>query len=536
MKKIFSMITLTVLMVALAGSCTKNFEERLDKTDADVATLKAAIGQYEKLQSDITTVLQALRAEVGTRPASEQQSVWNCINALQSQSNAFDAALKALQKLVGETSVDEQISEAVENLVNTYSLDELASTLKSLEEEVARKFDVQSLEKQINQLSKTVREIDYYLARINAFYGLVQSVAILPQYDDGSIKADGEGLVDFKCVVTPASALAGISKSDLTKCFTLTLCTAEAKTKAGERVEITVTSVEVADSENGFVKITADIFEYIPEDDSQTLMLALNLKLGASNLTSEFVPVTVAGPALPEGALPGEFTVNAGGKKVHFSKGNLWADASGASPVFYFETNQYDFQTSWSTSHVSHFYWSKNASVAIAETYSDAAASDGDLFFTNATTETPKSDFTVKGVTGKYRTLSAEEWQYLFDTRTVNGGTEEGKSYQRATINSDATSVYGMILYPDNYTSQTGATSYASTEWTTMEENGCVFLPAAGGRNNSTIVFEVGGSGYYWSSTASGSDKAGYVGFCSSWFFKNSNNRVYAYSVRLVTE
>ena len=41
MKKILSMIALTVLMVALAGSCTKNFEERLDKTDADVATLRA---------------------------------------------------------------------------------------------------------------------------------------------------------------------------------------------------------------------------------------------------------------------------------------------------------------------------------------------------------------------------------------------------------------------------------------------------------------------------------------------------------------
>ncbi|MCQ2151606.1 MAG: hypothetical protein MJY70_00950 [Bacteroidales bacterium] len=532
MKKILSMIALTVLMVALAGSCTKNFEERLDKTDADVATLKAAIGQYEKLQSDITTVLQALRAEVGNRPASEQQSVWNCINALQSQSNAFDAALKALQKLVGETSVDEQISEAVENLVNTYSLDELASTLKSLEEEVARKFDVQSLEKQINQLSKTVREIDYYLARINAFYGLVQSVAILPQYDDGSIKAGGDGLVEFKCVITPASALAGISDAELAKCFTLTL--AAVGTEAGESAEITVTSAE-ADPESGIVKITADISEYIPEDGSQTLMLALNLKLGASNYSTEFVPVYVAGSALPEGALPGEFTVNAADKKVHFSRGNLYWDGDS----FELETNQYDFldSDSWDASHVSHFYWSKDASVAIAATYSDAAASDGDVFFTNATTVTPKSDFTVKGVTGKYRTLSADEWQYLFDTRTVNGGTEEGKSYQGATINSDATtSVYGMILYPDNYTSQTGATSYTSTEWTTMEENGCVFLPAARGRNNSTTVFDDGDWGFYWSSTARGSDKAGYVGFCSSMFLKNSNNRVYAYSVRLVTE
>ena len=47
-----------------------------------------------------------------------------------------------------------------------------------------------------------------------------------------------------------------------------------------------------------------------------------------------------------------------------------------------------------------------------------------------------------------WRTLTKDEWTYLFNTRIVNGGTGEGKSYQRATINSDATSVYGMILYP----------------------------------------------------------------------------------------
>ena len=96
MKKILSMITLTVLMVALAGSCTKNFEERLDKTEADAAALKAAIGKYGNLQSDIAAVLDALKKDVGSRPASEQQSVWNCINALQNQKSTFDAAIKTL--------------------------------------------------------------------------------------------------------------------------------------------------------------------------------------------------------------------------------------------------------------------------------------------------------------------------------------------------------------------------------------------------------------------------------------------------------
>ena len=460
MKKILSMIALTVLMVALAGSCTKNLEERLDKTDADVATLQAAIGQYEKLQSDITTVLQALRAEVGNRPASEQQSVWNCINALQSQSNAFDAALKTLQKLVGETSVDEQISEAVENLVNTYSLDELASTLKSLEEEVARKFDVQSLEKQINQLSKTVREIDYYLARINAFYGLVQSVVIRPQYDDGSIKADGEGLVEFECVVTPASALAGISKSDLTKCFTLTL--AAVGTEAPESAEIAVTSAEVADSENGIVKITADISEYIPEDDSR-LMLALNLKLGASDYSTDFVKVTIV-YAAPEGFVY-LGVKNAKGKPLYWAKKNLGANnpwdygdyymwgapvkaytkLEGTSFTFGDKPEIYKNET-WdkegcfwweNCNHTNGVYdYPNNLSVFTKYVPQEQASTYGkDGFYDDKTVLEPEDD-AATATTEDWRTPTSEEFQALCD-----------KCYWEWTDNYNGTSVKGVIVY-----------------------------------------------------------------------------------------
>ncbi|MCQ2152686.1 MAG: hypothetical protein MJY70_06515, partial [Bacteroidales bacterium] len=232
---------------------------------------------------------------------------------------------------------------------------------------------------------------------------------------------------------------------------------------------------------------------------------------------------------LPEGALAGEFSISAI-KKVYFSQGNLYWDGDS----FEFETNQYDVRSSWSTSHVSHFFWSKSAEVAYAETYSESGTAGTDIFFTNATAETAKSDFTVNGVTGKYRTLSTAEWEYLFKTRTVNGGTGEGKSYQRATINSDATGNYGMILYPDNYTG-TAKTSYTSAEWASLEAAGCVFLPAAGYRNGSNVNY-VGEYGYYWYSSAF--DDFAY----SVYFFSNSvslgclGSRHFGYGVRLITE
>lgn len=259
---------------------------------------------------------------------------------------------------------------------------------------------------------------------------------------------------------------------------------------------------------------------------------------------------------LPAGALPGVFTVADDGgktiKQIYFSQGNLWYGKVGdaQTATFNFEANQYDFQSSWSTSHVSHFYWSKDERVAYSEDYNNANTTYGitpdqnDVFFTNETVTTAKAGFTVN-VNGKnqsgWRTLSTKEWQYLFNTRTFNNGANigEGNSYQRATINSDATSVHGVILYPDNYTLQTGATSYTSKEWTTMEENGCVFLPAAGRRDGFDVNF-VGDFGCYWSSTANDEDYAYGVDFDSYFVHPvhpvNYGFRSSGYSVRLITE
>ena len=253
--------------------------------------------------------------------------------------------------------------------------------------------------------------------------------------------------------------------------------------------------------------------------------------------------------ALPAGALPGVFTVsNDDGqttKQIYFSQGNLWYGKVGEAQTatFNFEANQYDTtQTSdddWDATHVSHFYWSKDERVAYSYDYDTANSTYGitpdqnDVFFTNA--DGFKVNVGDKEQSG-WRTLSTAEWQYLFSTRTVNGGTKEGKSYQRATINSDATSVYGVILYPDNYTLQTGATSYKSTEWTTMEEKGCVFLLAAGIRNYS-YVYNVGDSGYYWSSTADGENSACRVYFDSYDVSPDDDgDRYLGFSVRLITE
>ena len=118
----------------------------------------------------------------------------------------------------------------------------------------------------------------------------------------------------------------------------------------------------------------------------------------------------------------------------------------------------------------------------------------------------------------------------------------------------------GLLIFPDDFSSwpsgvgdepQTFNTNssnwndrnYAVEQFTVLQNNGCVFLPAAGSRNgapgspNPAFVNNVGNYGYYWS--ASPSDRG--TAYCL--YFRSGsvnpsldNNRNPAYSVRLVTE
>ena len=165
----------------------------------------------------------------------------------------------------------------------------------------------------------------------------------------------------------------------------------------------------------------------------------------------------------PDGALAETFTVSADGKKVFFSKGNLYWDGS----VYGFENNQYDYSVA---GHQSSFFWSNTAAYARGSEWNlDTNAPIA--FFTNADEVTANAGFTANGQTGLWRTLSKDEWDYLI--KRENGIGE-------ATING----VKGVIIFPDEYAGQ--------TDGLTSIPEGCVFLPA--GEDDDVISL-------YWSST-----------------------------------
>ena len=139
----------------------------------------------------------------------------------------------------------------------------------------------------------------------------------------------------------------------------------------------------------------------------------------------------------------------------------------------------------------------------------------------------------------QWRTLTHDEWVYLFSTRS----TTSGKHYAKAKVNS----VNGVILLPDNWETSyytlnsldtPGAAFTSNTidpsQWVALEQHGAVFLPAAGDRSGSSVG-GAGSYGVYWSASYNDSSGAYTVYFNDG----SLNTGYYGYrygglSVRLV--
>lgn len=203
---------------------------------------------------------------------------------------------------------------------------------------------------------------------------------------------------------------------------------------------------------------------------------------GKTYMASNGYPVAFRMAALPEGSLPGKFTV-ASGKQVYFSKGNLQATYDGSAWTWAFATHQWDYigenvaNTSiGSTGTVDLFGWSSsktNYGISDSVTFGDYSG-----------------DFVDWGnnIGPGWHTLSSTEWTYLFGHNTSGWSTVNGNG--------------GYVIRPDDVITAV-ASSYTDIEWATEEANGSVFLPAAGFRSGNTVSSE-GEEGYYHSSTPSG--------------------------------
>ncbi len=267
-----------------------------------------------------------------------------------------------------------------------------------------------------------------------------------------------------------------------------------------------------------------------------------------------------------EGVLPGAFSVSATGK-VYFSQGNLQYQAS--FNKWRFAQNQWDIignaNANISSSYegwIDLFGWGTSGydskypylSSTILDDYIkdniDIAGTEYDWGVYNAISNGGNQ-------AGLWRTLTMEEWKYVFETRNTNSGIR----YANACVNG----VNGMILLPDdwdtsyyclNNSNSTGAkytgNTITASQWIDLERHGAVFLPAAGERIKSLegpdsnslpdidkpdgfSVYLDGVMGFYWSASYCNRISAFGVWFSDSELNPEDwNYRSHGRSVRLV--
>ena len=280
-----------------------------------------------------------------------------------------------------------------------------------------------------------------------------------------------------------------------------------------------------------------------------------------------------AGSAWAEAESPtactGRFTINKGGSQVLFAHGNLQAECSSADNngstheafTWRFAANQKDYIGGYSFS---------GGGTATGNNYIDgdgslSAAGTVDLFnWVGASSSlTGNAAYGINNASGQgnvageglktdwgtmfdagWRTLSKDEWDYVFNTRSTTSGVR----YAKATVNG----VEGVILLPDDWNTSYknlaetnaadvnfSANNISRDDWTSsLEAHGAVFLPAAGYRSSGDVL-DKGTKGFYWSSSSVSDDNT--KAYCLKFGTDNlqaqsSDNRVNGYSVRLVKD
>ena len=256
----------------------------------------------------------------------------------------------------------------------------------------------------------------------------------------------------------------------------------------------------------------------------------------------DIAPIIPDSPIIPDGALPGLFSVSAT-RQVRFSQGNLQYQAS--TNTWRFAEHQYDYVGSDNRSisstysgWIDLFGWGTGSNPTLSSSYPEDYGTFVDW----------GSNAIINGgnTTNLWRTLTSAEWEYLLNTRP-------GASSKLGSGNING--VGGLIILPDSWTLPSECSfasgfaiinpyhypdwkhnSYTLAQWAQMEAAGAVFLPAAG-RRKGTDFDNVGFHGYYWSSTPYSKNDAYHMYFSSYNLIASINcSRSYGYPIRPVLD
>ncbi len=246
--------------------------------------------------------------------------------------------------------------------------------------------------------------------------------------------------------------------------------------------------------------------------------------------------------------LPGKFTVNADGKQVTFSKGemeynrskdlfqvasNQWEERAGSNQWFADTTNINWFDL---------FGWGTGDDLMKYDTLNSAYPA-----FTDWGTKDIRN---IACAPGTLRTLSADEWDYILNSRPDAANKRTIGGIIQMVEHEDTIFMKGAILLPDEFEMPEGlhmnmnATTYRTNiympkDWARLEANGAVYFPLNAYRNGLKVLDEKSSTptaGHYWTSTADGDANAKAIKIDENGWVIESAPRAYGMGVRLVKD
>ena len=246
-------------------------------------------------------------------------------------------------------------------------------------------------------------------------------------------------------------------------------------------------------------------------------------------------------------------------EEIVFARGNVMVtdtfDGTNHSIQWKFADNQWDYSTALppttagQTTTYSHFGWGTGNNPWLTSTNGSVYTSfvDWGIHFDDL------GNGSHTRTNGTWKTFSVADWSHLIDCGEhpydYSGRAYANNLWGYASLydTASSTSVFGLLLLPDHWVTPSGCTfrakgmnvygsaeHYSDGDWRLMEENGALFLPAAGGRSG-TGFSQVGSGGFYWSSSPSHDDRAECLFFYSTNLSMARNINI-CYSVRLSHE
>lgn len=270
-------------------------------------------------------------------------------------------------------------------------------------------------------------------------------------------------------------------------------------------------------------------------------------KAAAEKAKAEADAAKPAASGANNGALTGLFSV-ATNKKVRFSMGNLQFNPK--KYEFRFALHQYDRIGNDNTKIASNYDgWidlfgygtSGYMGCEPTETNIGNQYRQGDIANTNYDWGVYNPISNGGNKEGLWRTLTRDEWDYLFKTRA-----NAGKLRARACVNG----INGAIILPDDFyerrvrvpfdstPSGFSGNSYDLTQWATMEAAGAIFLPCCGKRGGTEMVESPEGDWSYWTSSGFNGTYGGIpvARYANMFGTDNYVNCYYGRAVRLVQD